>query len=125
MRIGVPTEVKPDEYRVALTPSGARELTEAGHDVVVQRGAGEGSAIEDAAYAEQGATIVPDAVAVFEQADLIVKVKEPQPQEIALLQPRHTLFAFLHLAPDPALTQALVASGATCIAYETVRDANG
>src|SRR5439155_17183297 len=125
MRIGVPTEVKPDEYRVALTPSGARELTEAGHAVVVQRGAGEGSAIADEAYAEQGATIVADAAAVFEQADLIVKVKEPQPQEVALLESRHTLFTFLHLAPDAALTQALLDSGATCIAYETVQDRQG
>jgi alanine dehydrogenase len=125
VRVGVPTEVKADEYRVALTPSGVRELTEAGHDVVVQEGAGAGSAIDDDAYVEQGAVIAPDAAAVFEQADLIVKVKEPQPQEIELLRPHHTLFAFLHLAPDPALTEALIASGATCIAYETVQDAHG
>jgi alanine dehydrogenase len=125
VRIGVPTEVKADEYRVALTPSGARELADAGHTVVVQRGAGEGSAIGDDAYVEQGATVVPDAAAVFEQADLIVKVKEPQPQEVALLEARHTLFTFLHLAPDPSLTRALLDSRATCIAYETVRDAHG
>jgi len=125
VRIGVPTEIKADEYRVALTPSGARELAEAGHSVVVQQGAGEGSAIGDDAYVEQGATIVPDAAAVFAHADLIVKVKEPQPQEVALLEPRHTLFTFLHLAPDPVLTKALLDSGATCIAYETVQDARG
>jgi alanine dehydrogenase len=125
VRIGVPTEVKPDEYRVALTPSGVRELSEGGHAVVVESGAGEGSAIGDEAYAEQGATIVPDAQAVFDQADLIVKVKEPQPQEVALLRPGHILFTFLHLAPDPVLTKALLDSGATCIAYETVVDARG
>jgi alanine dehydrogenase len=123
--IGVPTEIKTDEYRVALTPSGVRELTDNGHEVVVQSGAGTGSAIDDAAYAEQGARIVPDADAVFEQADLIVKVKEPQPEEVARLRPEHTLFTYLHLAPDPELTRGLMASGATCIAYETVEDARG
>jgi alanine dehydrogenase len=125
MRVGVPTEIKPDEYRVALTPSGVRELTQAGHTVAVQQGAGQGSAIDDDAYAEQGAVLVPDAAAVVAQAELIVKVKEPQPEEVARLEPRHTLFTFLHLAPDPELTQALLASGATCIAYETVKDRNG
>ncbi len=125
MKIGVPTEIKPDEYRVALTPSGARELAEHGHDVYVQAGAGAGSAISDGAYAEQGATIMPDAEAVFGAADLIVKVKEPQAEEVGLLAPQHTLFTYLHLAPDPGLTQGLIASGATCIAYETVEDRNG
>jgi alanine dehydrogenase len=125
MKVGVPTEIKTDEYRVALTPSGVRELREHGHDVAVQAGAGEGSAIADADYAAQGAQIVPDADAVFEQAELIVKVKEPQPEEVARLRPHHTLFTYLHLAPDPELTQALLASGATCIAYETVTDARG
>jgi alanine dehydrogenase len=123
--IGVPTEIKTDEYRVALTPSGVRELTDRGHDVLVQAGAGEGSAIGDDAYAAQGARIVPDADAVFTEAELIVKVKEPQPDEVARLEPRHTLFTYLHLAADAELTHGLMATGATCIAYETVEDARG
>jgi alanine dehydrogenase len=123
--IGVPTEIKADEYRVALTPSGVRELTDRGHEVLVQAGAGEGSAIADGAYATQGARIVPDADAVFAEAELIVKVKEPQPEEVARLESRHTLFTYLHLAADPELTHGLMASGATCIAYETVEDARG
>ncbi|HEY4281210.1 MAG TPA: alanine dehydrogenase [Conexibacter sp.] len=125
MKVGVPTEVKTDEYRVALTPAGARELVDAGHDVLVQHGAGVGSAITDAEYAAQGASIVPDADAVFAGADLIVKVKEPQPDEVARLQPHHLLFTYLHLAPAPELTRGLMASGATCVAYETVEDARG
>ena len=125
MKVGVPTEIKTDEYRVALTPSGVRELVEHGHEVVVQAGAGEGSSISDADYAEQGAEILPDAAAVFGEADMIVKVKEPQAPEVALLEPRHTLFTYLHLAPDPELTRGLVESGATCVAYETVEDARG
>jgi alanine dehydrogenase len=120
MRIGVPTEIKADEYRVALTPAGARELVAAGHEVIVQAGAGEGSAIGDGDYVAQGATIAPDATAVFAAAETIVKVKEPQPSEVALLEPHHTLFTYLHLAPDPELTAGLLNSGATCIAYETI-----
>jgi alanine dehydrogenase len=125
VKVGVPTEIKTDEYRVALTPAGVRELAEHGHEVVVQAGAGEGSAIVDADYRSQGATIVPDAEAVFAEAELIVKVKEPQPSEVALLEARHTLFTYLHLAPDAELTRGLVASGATCVAYETVEDTRG
>jgi alanine dehydrogenase len=125
MKVGVPTEIKTDEYRVAITPAGVRELVDRGHEVLIQHGAGEGSAIADAEYAEQGAAIVPDAAAVFAGSDMIVKVKEPQPVEVAMLEPRHTLFTYLHLAPDPELTQGLRASGATCIAYETVTDRNG
>ncbi len=125
MKVGVPTEVKTDEYRVALTPAGVRELADAGHEVFVQSGAGEGSAIADEQYVAQGATIVPDADAVFAEATMIVKVKEPQPEEIARLEPRHTLFTYLHLAADPELTRGLIESGATCIAYETVEDARG
>ncbi len=125
MRVGVPTEIKPDEYRVALTPTGVRELVDAGHEVFVQSGAGEGSAIDDARYADQGATIVAEADAVFDAAELIVKVKEPQPPEVEMLRPGQTLFTYLHLAPDPELTRGLVDSGATCIAYETVEDARG
>ena len=125
MRVGVPTEVKSDEYRVALTPAGVRELVDAGHDVFVQSGAGLGSAITDEGYTEQGATIVPDADAVFAEATLIVKVKEPQPQEVSRLEPRHVLFTYLHLAADESLTRGLMESGATCIAYETVEDSRG
>jgi alanine dehydrogenase len=125
VKVGVPTEIKADEYRVALTPSGVRELTDRGDSVCVQAGAGEGSAIPDDHYVAQGASIVPDADAVFAEAELIVKVKEPQPEEVARLQPRHTLFTYLHLAPDPDLTRGLLESGATCIAYETVTDSRG
>jgi alanine dehydrogenase len=125
MKVGVPTEVKKDEYRVALTPAGVRELVDAGHDVCVQSGAGLGSSISDQDYAAQGATILPDADAVFGEATLIVKVKEPQPEEVARLTPRHTLFTYLHLAADQALTRGLMSSGATCIAYETVEDLRG
>jgi alanine dehydrogenase len=125
MRIGVPTEIKTDEYRVALTPAGVRELVDHGHEVLIQAGAGKGSAIPDVEYVEQGAEIVADAVAVFEGAEMIVKVKEPQPSEVALLKPHHILFTYLHLAPATELTQGLIDSGATCIAYETVTDTRG
>ena len=125
MKVGVPTEVKPDEYRVALTPAGVRELVDAGHEVFVQSGAGEGSAITDEGYAEQGATVVPDADALFDEATLIVKVKEPQPPEVGRLRPHHVLFTYLHLAADATLTKGLADSGATCIAYETVEDSRG
>jgi alanine dehydrogenase len=125
VKVGVPTEIKTDEYRVALTPAGVRELVDAGHEVVVQAGAGLGSAIEDSDYQAQGAAVLPDADAVFAEADMIVKVKEPQPDEVARLEPRHVLFTYLHLAPAPELTKGLMASGATCIAYETVEDSRG
>jgi alanine dehydrogenase len=125
MKVGVPTEIKEDEYRVALTPAGARELAEQGHQVLLQAGAGEGSALGDEAYTAQGATIVPDAAAVFEHAEMVLKVKEPQPTEVEMLQPGQTLFAYLHLAPDPGLTRGLQESGAICVAYETVEDSRG
>jgi len=125
VKVGVPSEVKTDEYRVALTPAGVRELVDAGHEVFVQAGAGVGSAIMDEAYAAQGATILPDADAVFGEATMIVKVKEPQPVEVERLKPHHVLFTYLHLAADEALTRGLMESGATCIAYETVEDAKG
>jgi alanine dehydrogenase len=120
MRIGVPTEVKPDEYRVAITPDGVRELVGRGHHVRVQSGAGLGSALPDTAFAQQGAEIVPDAEAVFADAELVLKVKEPQPQEVERLRRGQTLFTYLHLAAVPQLARALCETGATCIAYETV-----
>ena len=125
MKVGVPTEIKPDEYRVSLTPAGARELADHGHEVIIQAGAGEGSAIADADYQAQGARIAPDAAAVFGEAEMVLGVKEPQPEEVAMLGPGHLLFTYLHLAPDPELTRGLCESGATCVAYETVEDDEG
>jgi alanine dehydrogenase len=125
MKVGVPTEIKTDEYRVSLTPAGARELVEHGHEVIVQSGAGEGSTIPDAEFTAQGARIAPDAASVFEEAELILGVKEPQPEEVAMLRPDHLLFTYLHLAPAPELTRGLQESGATCVAYETVVDERG
>ena len=125
MRIGVPTEVKTDEYRVAITPAGVRELSSRGHEVLVQAGAGLGSAFDDDHFTAQGAEIVPDAEAVFAQAELVLKVKEPQAAEVGLLREGQTLFTYLHLAAEPELAQGLRESGATCIAYETVEDAEG
>src|SRR3954454_19093623 len=125
MRVGVPTEIKTDEYRVAITPAGVREVVEHGHEVLIQHGAGEGSVIPDDEYVEQGARIVPDADAVFDEAELILKVKEPMTEEVEKLRPDHTLFTYLHLAPAPDLTRGLCDSGATCIAYETVEDSHG
>src|SRR5256885_10823451 len=124
MKVGVPTEIKDDEYRVALTPVGARELAEHGHEVLIQQGAGEGSSISDADFEAQGARIV-SLDDVWAEPDLILGVKEPQPEEVARLRPEATLFTYLHLAPAPELTRGLCDSGATCVAYETVEDANG
>jgi alanine dehydrogenase len=125
VRVGIPTEIKPDEYRVAITRAGVRELTSHGHEVIVQAGAGDGSLIADTEYEAQGARIVPDAEAVFAEAELVLKVKEPQASETDLLREGQVLFTYLHLAPAPELTAALAASGATCVAYETVEDARG
>ncbi len=125
MKIGIPSEVKVDEYRVAITPSGVRELVGHGHSVVIEKGSGEGSAISDAQYTEQGAKMLPDAAAVFADSEMIIKVKEPQPDEVARLRRGQILFTYLHLAPHPKLTAGLVESGATCIAYETVEDSAG
>jgi alanine dehydrogenase len=125
MRIGVPTEIKTDEYRVAITPAGVRELTARGHEVLVQSGAGEGSAMSDEQFLEQGARIVADADAVFGDAELVLKVKEPQHEEVARLREGQTLFTYLHLAAEPELARGLMASGATCIAYETVENGKG
>jgi alanine dehydrogenase len=125
VKIGVPTEIKSDEYRVAITPAGVRELSERGHEVLVQAGAGEGSAIGDDAYAAQGATIVPAAPELFGAAEMILHVKELQTSEIEMLRPDQLLFTYLHLAPDPEQTRGLCASGVTAIAYETVEDTKG
>ena len=125
MRIGVPKEIKNHEYRVGLTPPSVAELVDAGHQVVVETGAGKGIDFEDADYIAAGATILPDADAVFAQAEMIVKVKEPQPIEIARLRPDHVLFTYLHLAADKAQAEGLMKSGATCIAYETVTARDG
>ena len=104
MKVGVPTEIKTDEYRVSLTPAGVRELVDREHEVVIQAGAGAGSTIPDEEYTAQGARIAPDAATVFEEAEMILGVKEPQPVEVEMLRPDHLLFTYLHLAPDPALT---------------------
>src|SRR3954453_18239677 len=118
MKVGVPTEIKDDEYRVALTPAGPRELREHGNEVLLQAGAGEGSAIDDEAYASQGATILPDPAAVFEEPGMVLGVKVPKRNEVVIHPPDHTLFTYLHLAPAPDLTKGLQESGATCVAYE-------
>ena len=125
MKVGVPTEIKTDEYRVSLTPAGVRELVEQGHEVIIEAGAGVGSTIPDDEYTAQGARIAPDAKSVLDEAEMILGVKEPQPEEVAMLRPDHLLFTYLHLAPDPELTRGLVDSGATCVAYETVVDEHG
>jgi len=125
MRIGVPREVKEDEYRVSVTPAGARELSDAGHTVLVESGAGVGSGIPDEDYRRQGAVVVDAADEVFAESELLVKVKEPQPEEVSRLTARHVLFTYLHLAAAPGLTHGLMESGATCVAYETVEDARG
>jgi alanine dehydrogenase len=125
MRVGVPREIKADEYRVALTPAGVRELVEHGHEVLIETGAGEGSAITDAAFTAQGARIAPNAATVFTEAEMVLKVKEPQPREVEMLRDGQLLFTFLHLAPAPELTRGLCNSGAVCGAYETVEDRHG
>jgi len=125
MKVGVPRETKADEYRVSMTPAGVRELHEHGHEVTVEAGAGAASGFSDEQYAAQGAEIAADADGVFAAAEMIVKVKEPLDFEVARLRPGQVLFTYLHLAPAPDLTRALCASGATCIAYETVEDAAG
>ncbi|HEY3695329.1 alanine dehydrogenase [Phenylobacterium sp.] len=125
MRIGVPKEIKVHEYRVGLTPAAVGELTARGHQVVVQTSAGSGVDYSDEDYRAAGAEILPDAPAVFEAAGIIVKVKEPQLHECAWLRPDQTLFTYLHLAADKPQAEALMKSGATCIAYETVTDAKG
>jgi alanine dehydrogenase len=123
--IGVPKEIKRDEYRVALLPVGVHELARAGHQVIVQAGAGLGSGLADHEYLQEGAELVASAADVFSRADLIMKVKEPQPEEYPLLRAGQTLFAYFHFASSRELTDSMVASGTTCVAYETLRDERG
>jgi alanine dehydrogenase len=125
MRVGTVKEIKTLEFRVGLTPPGVGELTARGHEVFVEQGAGAGIGLADEDYAAAGATILPSAAAVFAASEMIVKVKEPQAQEIALLRPEQTLFTYLHLAADPAQAKGLMASGARAIAYETITDDAG
>ncbi|MCE3026867.1 alanine dehydrogenase [Salinicola sp. DM10] len=125
MHIGVPKEIKNHEYRVALTPGGARELVARGHRVSVEASAGGGAGYPDDAYREAGATIVEDVEALWREAEAILKVKEPQAVEVARLRPGQILFTYLHLAAEETLTRGLLDSGATCIAYETITDAQG
>ncbi|KZK83743.1 Alanine dehydrogenase [Pseudovibrio sp. W64] len=125
MLVGVPKEIKNHEYRVGLTPDSVREVVAHGHDVVVETNAGVGIGASDADYIAAGASILPTAADVFSKAEMIVKVKEPQAVERKMLRPDHLLFTYLHLAPDPEQTADLVASGAVCIAYETVTDEKG
>ena len=125
MKIFIPTEVKTREYRVGLLPSGAQELVEAGHEVFVQSGAAQGLGIEDGAYERVGATMTDKAQSGYEGAELVVKVKEPQAEELAWLQPGQLVFCYFHLAASRPLTEAMMKSGATAIAYETLRDERG
>lgn len=125
MIIGVPQEVKNNEFRVGLTPGNVSGLCKQGHSVLIQRGAGEQIGLSDESYRIAGATLINSAAEVFKKAEMIVKVKEPQPQECAMLREDQILFTYLHLAPDPIQTQALIQSGASCIAYETVTAFNG
>jgi alanine dehydrogenase len=125
MLIGVPKEIKNHEYRVGMTPGSVSEAVRVGHRVIVQAGAGDGIGCADAEYAAVGGEIVADAARVFAEAEMIVKVKEPQPIECAMLRPGQLLFTYLHLAPDPEQARLLLASGCTAIAYETVTDDQG
>ena len=125
MLIGVPKEIKRDEYRVAMLPVGVEELVRAGHQVVLESGAGTGSGLPDSEYVAAGATLVPSAAEVFSQAELIVKVKEPLPSEWPLIRVGQTIFTYFHFAASRDLTTAMLASGANCLAYETLRDSQG
>lgn len=125
MIIGVPREIKDNEFRVGITPGGVREFVAHGHTVIVEAGAGEGSSFEDGEYAGAGAELTDGPEAVFARAEMVMKVKEPQPAEIEMLREGQVLFTYLHLAPDRVLTQALLGTGAVCIAYETVELEDG
>ncbi len=125
MRIGVPKEIKNHEYRVGMTPSSVREAVHHGHEVLVQKNAGAGIGLYDEQYAKAGAKIIDTAEEIFATAEMIVKVKEPQPNECKMLRPGQILFTYLHLAPDPEQAKALMESGCVAIAYETVTDVRG
>jgi alanine dehydrogenase len=125
MVIGVPKEIKNNEYRVALVPAGAEMLVEGGHQVLVEAGAGMGTSIEDSEYVEAGATIVPTAADIFAKSDLIIKVKEPMPEEYPLLRKGQIVFTYFHFAASEELTKAMVESGAVCVAYETIQMPDG
>jgi alanine dehydrogenase len=125
MRVGVPREIKVHEYRVGLVPAGVRELTAAGHEVIIETGAGNGIGVDDAQFRAAGAAIAANAAEVFQRAEMVVKVKEPQPAECAMLRPGQVLFTYLHLAADPEQARGLMKSGATAIAYETVTGPKG
>jgi len=125
MIVGIPKEIKEDEYRVAMLPVGVEELVQRGHQVLVQAGAGLGSGLADEAYERAGAKLVDSGKEVFEQADLIVKVKEPQASEFPLIRKNQAIFTYFHFAADRKLTQAMIDSGALCLAYETLRDSQG
>ncbi|MCV6590377.1 MAG: alanine dehydrogenase [Marinobacterium sp.] len=125
MLIGVPKEIKNHEYRIGMTPSGVRELVAAGHEVIVQRDGGTAIGLTNEQYEAAGARIIGSAEEIFATAEMIIKVKEPQPDECRMLRPGQLLFTYLHLAPDPEQTRLLVESGAVCIAYETVTDERG
>ncbi len=125
MLIGVPKEIKNHEYRVGLTPSSTRELVNNGHEVMIETQAGAGIGFDNEDYVAAGARIIDTAAEIFATAEMVIKVKEPQPDECKMLREGQILYTYLHLAPDPEQTAALIKSGATCIAYETVTDANG
>lgn len=125
MLIGVPKEIKNHEYRIGLSPASVHELVKNGHQVMVENNGGAAIGFDNAQYEAAGAEIIDDAKAIFDRADMIVKVKEPQPQECEMLRPGQLLFTYLHLAPDPRQTELLIKSGASCVAYETVTDNNG
>ena len=125
MRIGVPKEIKNHEYRIGLTPAGVRELASHGHQVMVQRDGGKAIGLTDELYERAGGTIIDSAEEIFASADMIIKVKEPQPNECEMLREGQILYTYLHLAPDPKQTKGLVDSGCTAIAYETVTDRSG
>src|SRR5438067_6591705 len=125
MIVGVPKEIKSDEYRVAMTPAGVEELTRAGHTVLVETGAGTGSGISDDTYTANGAQIVAATADIWKRAEMIVKVKEPLPDEWPLMRPGQTVFTYFHFAADEALTRAVMKSGVTAVAYETIRDPKG
>ena len=125
MKIGVPKEIKNNEYRVGLVPGGVRQLVQDGHRLYVESGCGEGVGISDQDYSEAGAEILSSLEDIYDASEMVIKVKEPLPEEITLLKPHHIIYTFLHLAADRSLTEGLMKSGATGIAYETVQEANG